>query len=137
MIKVAFVCVHNSCRSQIAEAFGKSLASDIFESYSAGTALKNKINQDAQRLMKTRYAIDMEKSQYSKLLSDLPCVDILITMGCNVACPILPNQYTEDWGLVDPSGGSDQLFIETIELIRSKVLRLKHKIESKSIQLNK
>ena len=74
--KVAFVCVHNSCRSQIAEALGKSLASEIFESYSAGTETKPQINQDTVRLMKEQYQIDMEETQYSKLLSEIPPVDI-------------------------------------------------------------
>ena len=73
-MKVAFICVHNSCRSQIAEALGKYLASDVFESYSAGTETKPQINQDAVRLMKEIYQIDMEETQYSKLLSDIPPV---------------------------------------------------------------
>lgn len=59
--KVAFICVHNSCRSQIAEALGRHLAFDVFESYSAGTATKPRINQDAVRLVKLIYGIDMEK----------------------------------------------------------------------------
>ena len=88
--KVAFICVHNSCRSQIAEAFGKYYADNIFESYSAGTEVKSQINQDAVRLMKKYYGIDMEKTQKSKLLTDIPKVDIVITMGCNVDCPFLP-----------------------------------------------
>ena len=62
--KIAFVCVHNSCRSQIAEALGKHLASDIFESYSAGTDTKDRINPDAVRIMKQLYGIDMEETQY-------------------------------------------------------------------------
>lgn len=97
--KVAFVCVHNSCRSQMAEALGKLLASDVFESYSAGTKLKKQINPDAVRLMKQIYGIDMEETQYNKLLSDIPKPDVVITMGCNVTCPCVPGQYTEDWGL--------------------------------------
>lgn len=96
MEKVAFVCVHNSCRSQIAEALGKHLASDVFESYSAGTETKPNINKNAVRLMKRKYGIDMEKTQYSKLLSELPPVGVVITMGCNVNCPILPCKYRED-----------------------------------------
>ena len=79
--KVAFICVHNSCRSQIAEALGRHLAFDVFESYSAGTATKPRINQDAVRLVKLIYGIDMEKTQYSKLLSDIPPVDVVVTMG--------------------------------------------------------
>ena len=117
MQKVAFICVHNSCRSQIAESLGKKLASDVFESYSAGTETKPRINQDAVRLMKQVHGIDMEESQYSKLLSDIPPVDVVITMGCNVQCPFLPCSHREDWGLEDPTGKSDEAFLETIRLI--------------------
>ena len=111
MKKVAFICVHNSCRSQIAEALGKHLASDVFESYSAGTEVKPKINQDAVRIMKDIYGIDMEQSQYSKLISDIPSVDIAISMGCNVSCPFIGKSFDENWGLEDPSGKSDEEFI--------------------------
>lgn len=96
--KVAFICVHNSCRSQIAEALGKYLAADVFESFSAGTETVPQINQDAVRLIKEIYQIDMEETQSSKLLSELPQVDIVITMGCNVNCPVIPCKYREDWG---------------------------------------
>ena len=126
--KVAFVCVHNSCRSQIAEALGKRLAADVFESYSAGTETKPQINQDAVRLMMKIHGIDMEKTQYSKLLSDIPEVDVVITMGCNVQCPPLPCKWREDWGLEDPSGKEDEAFLYTIRKIEEKVLELKEKI---------
>lgn len=125
--KVAFICVHNSCRSQIAEALGKYYASDVFESYSAGTETKPMINQDAVRIMKELYGIDMEKSQRSKLLSDIPPVDVVITMGCNVHCPYLPCSLREDWGLMDPTGKSDEEFIKAIEEIETKILELKRK----------
>lgn len=126
--KVAFICVHNSCRSQIAEALGKYYASDVFECYSAGTETKPMINQDAVRIMKELYGIDMEKSQRSKLLSDIPPVDVVITMGCNVHCPYLPCSLREDWGLVDPTGKSDEEFIKAIEEIETKILELKRKL---------
>ena len=129
MKKVAFVCVHNSCRSQIAEALGRKLASDVFESYSAGTETKPRINQDAVRLMKRIYGINMEETQYSKLLSDIPPVDVVITMGCNVQCPVLPCAHREDWGLEDPTGKSDDAFRETIRLIEEKILQLKKKLQ--------
>ena len=102
--KVAFICVHNSCRSQIAEALGKKFASDRYEFFSAGTEIKPQINQDAVRLVKQIYDIDMEKNQYSKILNDIPEVDIVITMGCNVECPNISCDYMEDWGLEDPTG---------------------------------
>lgn len=123
--KVAFICVHNSCRSQIAEALGKHLAQDVFESYSAGTQIKKQINQDAVRLMKALYGIDMEQTQYSKLLSDIPPVDIVVTMGCNVDCPNLPCIRREDWGLPDPTGKEDQVFLDVIKKIEQKILQLK------------
>lgn len=127
--KVAFICVHNSCRSQIAEALGKYYAFDIFESYSAGTETKPKINQDAVRLMKEMYHINMEDTQYSKLLSEIPPVDIVVTMGCNVHCPHLPCSYREDWGLNDPTGKSDAEFQNTIKLIDAKIRELVDKIK--------
>ena len=129
MKKVAFICVHNSCRSQIAEALGKKLASDIFESYSAGTETKPKINQDAVRLMKQVHGIDMDATQRSKLLCDIPEVDVVVTMGCNVQCPFLPCSHREDWGLEDPSGKADDAFLETIRLIEEKILDLRERMK--------
>ena len=122
--KVAFICVHNSCRSQIAEALGKYLASDVFESYSAGTQTVPQINQDAVRLMKQIYGIDMEQTQHSKFLNELPPVDIVVTMGCNVTCPYLPCKHREDWGLEDPTGQSDDRYLQ----IEQKILELKAKL---------
>ena len=129
MRKVAFICVHNSCRSQIAEALGRHLAADVFESYSAGTETKPQINQDAVRLMKQVHHIDMEaEGQYSKLLTDIPAVDVVITMGCNVQCPMLPCQWREDWGLEDPTGKPDEAFLQTIQLIEEKIRGLKERL---------
>ena len=126
--KVAFICVHNSCRSQIAEALGKHLASDVFESYSAGTETKPQINPDAVRLMKQIYGIDMEKTQKSKLLAEIPPIDVVVSMGCNVNCPNLPCKNREDWGLLDPSGKSDDEFINIIRIIEEKIKELKIKL---------
>lgn len=130
MIKVAFICVHNSCRSQIAEALGQYLAGDVFESYSAGTETKPQINQDAVRLMKQLYGIDMEATQHSKLLSDIPPVDVVVTMGCNVECPYLPCKHREDWGLDDPTEKNDEEFIEVIRRIESNILSLKERLNT-------
>lgn len=123
--KVAFICVHNSCRSQIAEALGKHLAADVFESYSAGTETKPQINQDAVRIMKELYGIDMEKTQHSKLISDIPKPDIAISMGCNVSCPFIGRPYDDNWALEDPTGQSDEVFLKTIQQIENKILQLK------------
>lgn len=123
--KVAFICVHNSCRSQIAEALGKHFAGDVFKSYSAGTETKPQINQDAVRLMKEIYGIDMELTQRSKLLEDIPPVDVVVTMGCNVKCPFLPCKHREDWGLDDPTGKTDEEFKKVISTIEAKIKELK------------
>ena len=128
MLKIAFICVHNSCRSQIAEALGKHLASDVFESYSAGTETKPQINQDAVRIMKELYGIDMEETQYSKLISEIPNPDIVIAMGCNVGCPFVGRPFDADWGLEDPTGKSDEEFKKTIKEIETKILQMKGKL---------
>ena len=129
MKKVAFVCVHNSCRSQMAEAFGKVLGLNVFESYSAGTEQREMINQDAVRIMK-EIGMDMELTQRPKLLEEIPEVDIVITMGCNVNCPHLPCSHREDWGLEDPSGKSDEAFRETRDMIKAKVEELVRRIQN-------
>ena len=129
MKKVAFVCVHNSCRSQIAEALGKLLAADVFECYSAGTETRPQINQDAVRLMKQLHGVNMDKTQRSKLLAEIPPVDVVITMGCNVQCPLLPCERWEDWGLEDPTGQPDEVFIQTIRAIEAKILQLRDEMQ--------
>ena len=133
--KVAFICIHNSCRSQMAEALGKLFASDVFDSYSAGTETKPEINQDAVRIIKDIYDVDMNKTQKSKLLNDIPEVDIVIKMGCNVVCPFLPSKYEEDWGLEDPTGKSDEEFIKTAKIIEEKVKNLVERIKNNEIEL--
>lgn len=131
--KVAFICVHNSCRSQMAEALGKKYGIDVFESYSAGTETKPQINQDAVRIIKNLYDIDMNETQRSKLLSDIPKVDIVIKMGCNVVCPYLYAEHIEDWGLEDPTGKSDEEFIKVAKAIEEKVKELAKKIKNNEI----
>lgn len=127
--KVAFICVHNSCRSQIAEALGKHLAPEVFESYSAGTETKPWINQDAVRIMKELYGIDMEQSQYSKRITDIPNPDVAISMGCNVSCPFIGRDFDDNWGLEDPTGKSDEEFRRIIGEIEKKMLQLKKELE--------
>ena len=119
--KVAFICVHNSCRSQIAEALGKHLAGDRFDFYSAGTETKPQINQHAVRLMKELYVIDMEQTQYTKTIDEIPAPDIAISMGCDVGCPYIGRSFDDNWGLSDPTGQSDEVFIEVIEQIEEIV----------------
>jgi arsenate reductase len=126
--KVAFICVHNSCRSQIAEALGKHLAPDVFESYSAGTETKPQINQDAVRLMNQLYGIDMEQTQYSKTLDKIPEPDIAISMGCDVGCPYVDKGFDDNWELKDPTGMNEEDFIDIIKQIEMKIEKLKSQI---------
>ena len=128
MKKVAFICVHNSCRSQIAEALGKHLAGDVFESYSAGTKTMPKINRDAVRIMKQLYGIDMELTQYSKNIDNIPTPDIAISMGCDVGCPYIGRAFDDDWELPDPTGKSDDEFKKIIKQIENKILDLKKRL---------
>lgn len=132
---VGFICVHNSCRSQMAEAIAKIYASDSFNAYSAGTEQRDQINQDAVRIIKQLHNYDMERTQSSKLLDKLPKLDIVITMGCNVSCPNLKSKYEEDWGLDDPSGLADEDFINTATTIYQKVNELAERISNKEINL--
>lgn len=122
--KIAFVCVHNSCRSQIAEALGNKFFSDKYEFYSCGTQIKSQINQDAVRLVKKMYGIDMERSQYSKLVSDIPIVDIAISMGCDVGCPYIEKEFDENWGLDDPTDKDDVFFEKVILEIEENLKKL-------------
>ena len=124
MKKVAFIRVHNSCRSQIAEALGKHLRGDEFDFYSAGTETKPQINKDAVRLMKQLYDIDMEQTQYSKTFDKIPSPDIAISMGCDVGCPFIGREFDDNWGLPDPTGQGDDIFIEVIKQIENNILNL-------------
>ena len=126
---VAFVCVHNACRSQIAEALCRLLAGDVLESCSAGTEPKDRIDPNAVRLMRTQYGVEMERSQHPKSLEALKPVDILITMGCGVSCPTLPCRLREDWGLEDPTGCGDAAYENVIQQSRQNVLELRRRLE--------
>ena len=122
--KIAFICVHNSCRSQIAEALGKHLRGDAFDFFSAGTKTKPQINPDAVRLIKALYGIDMALTQYSKTIDRIPQPDVAISMGCDVECPFIGRAFDDDWGLPDPTGKSDAEFISVIDSIVQKILAL-------------
>ena len=122
--KIAFICVHNSCRSQIAEALGKHLRGNEFDFYSAGTETKPQINQDAVRLMKQLYGIDMEQTHYSKTIDKIPTPDIVISMGCDVGCPYIGRAFDDNWNLPDPTGESDEVFKAVIAEIEKRILRL-------------
>ena len=122
--KVVFLCVHNSCRSQIAEALGGHFAADRYEFYSAGTETKPQINQDAVRLMKQLYGIDMEQTQYSKTIDKIPAPDVVISMGCEVGCPYIGRAFDDNWGLPDPTGQDDATFMAIIREIEHRIKNL-------------
>ncbi len=122
--RIAFICVHNSCRSQIAEALGKHLAGDKYDFYSAGTETKPQINGDAVRLVKELYGIDMEQTQYSKTFDKIPTPDIAISMGCDVGCPFIGRAFDDNWNLPDPTGQSDETFIKVIKQIEENISNL-------------
>lgn len=130
--KVAFVCVHNSCRSQMAEAWAKTLGSELLEAYSAGTEEYAEVKPLAVAVME-EMGIDMSRHK-PKLLTDIPDeLDILITMGCNVICPFVANRHSEDWGLTDPSGGPIEDYRITRDLIKDKVLDLLKRLETQEL----
>ena len=129
---VGFICVHNSCRSQMAEGWAKKLGSDVLDAYSAGTEKYPEVKPLAVQVMEDA-GVDMSE-HHPKLLSDIPAeLDILITMGCNVECPFVPCKHREDWGLTDPSGGPVEGFEETRDIIRGKVEELIQRVKNDQI----
>lgn len=130
--KIGFICVHNSCRSQMAEAFAKYLGSDILESYSAGTEEYPEVKPLAVKVME-EIGISMD-SHYPKLITEIPEeIDILITMGCGVVCPFIPSKHEEDWGIEDPSGGTIEDFRKARDLIEERVKDLINRIKNNEI----
>ena len=123
MIKITpdFPCIHCGL---CAEALGRHLRGDDFDFYSAGTETKPRINQDAVRIMKERYGIDMEQTQYSKTMEEIPVPDLVISMGCDVGCPYIGRGFDDNWGLPDPTGQSDEAFQAVIRQIEERILRL-------------
>lgn len=133
--KVAFVCIHNSCRSQMAEGWAKKLGSNVLEAYSAGTEKYHEVKPGAVQVME-EVGVDMSE-HYPKLLTDIPEeIDILITMGCGVVCPYVPCKYQEDWGLEDPSGGSIEDYRRTRDIIKEKVEELIRRVQNSEILSN-
>ena len=86
--------------------------------------------------MKEVYGIDMEEKQHSKLLDEIPPLDVVITMGCNVECPFLPCRHREDWGLEDPSGKSDEEFKKVMNQIDVNIRDLADRIRSGSLPIS-
>ncbi|TCK90520.1 glutathione/glutaredoxin type arsenate reductase [Natranaerovirga hydrolytica] len=130
--KVAFICVHNSCRSQMAEGWAKKLGKDVLEVYSAGTEDYPEVKPLAVEVMEEA-GVDMSEHN-PKLLTDIPNeMDIVITMGCNVQCPTFPSKHREDWGLDDPSGGPIEDFRNTRDIIKGKVEELIERVNNNEL----
>lgn len=121
--KVAFICTHNACRSQIAEALAKHIAPQGYEFYSAGSIPQKQIDPNAVRIMKDQFGIDMS-GQYSKTVQDIPKPDIVISMGCGVRCPYIGRAFDDDWGLEDPTGKSDEVYLAVIREIQTRLRQL-------------
>ena len=134
MVRVAFICTHNSCRSIMAEGWARHLGANIIEAYSAGTESYPNPKPLAIEVMED-CGVSMSHAK-SKLIGDIPkYFDIIITMGCGVECPYIPSKHQEDWGLDDPSGGPKEDFEYTRDLIKDKVLDLIKRIENNEFDL--
>jgi arsenate reductase len=121
-MKIVFVCVENSNRSQMAEAFARMQG--VSEAFSAGSRPSGKINPKAISAMQ-ELGYDLT-NHHSKSLNDLPPIDfdVAVTMGCGDACPNLKAHRREDWNIPDPKEMSPELFREVRDLIGSKVAQL-------------
>jgi arsenate reductase len=130
-LKIGFICVHNSCRSIMAEGICLDKYGDMFEVFSAGSEQRDHVNADALRCLERNYNVVGDFN--SKLIETLPPLDVVITMGCNVSCPTLACTYREDFGLDDPSGMDDMVFDLTAKIIELKLDILVEKINSNKI----
>lgn len=126
MKNIAFICNHNSCRSQIAEYFGRKYLSDIYNIYSAGSEIKSEINKDAVRIINELYSDDISLTHHPKTINEIPKPNIIISMGCYNGCPYINQEFTADWQIADPTGKSDDEFIKVINEIKEKVLQLRN-----------
>jgi len=122
MKRLLFVCVENSCRSQIAEAVARIHGKDQFEVYSAGSRPSGKVSPKAIESMR-EIGYDLTK-HYSRSLREIPDVeyDFVATMGCNDECPFVRARRHEDWAIPDPKELSLEQFRETRNLIERKVI---------------
>ena len=121
MKKVLFVCVENSCRSQMADGFAKVLGKGKIESYSAGSRPSGKVNPDAVKIMQEA-GIDISGAS-SKGFQDLGVkeFDYVITMGCGDVCPFFPAKEHIDWKIEDPKGKGEEFFRRTRDLIKERI----------------
>ncbi len=122
--RVLFVCVENSNRSQMAEAFARLHGDDKVEAYSAGSRPSGKVNPKAVEAMR-ELGYDLARHQ-SKSLDDIPQVefDAVVTMGCDDACPHVAAKRHEDWAIPDPKELPPDEFRQVRDLIEQKVIAL-------------
>ncbi len=134
MKKILFVCVENSCRSQMAEAFAKMHGKGILEVYSAGSKASGIVNEKAITSMKeVGYDLGAHKS---KSLNDIPEAeyDFTITMGCGDECPYVRSKYRQDWDIPDPKNMNEHDFNMVRDIIENKVLSLINEIKHQEKQ---
>jgi len=123
--RLVFVCVENSCRSQMAEGFARGFGGDLVEASSAGSRPSGRVNPRAIAFMKEK-GMDLS-AQRSKGLDDLPpgiVWDFVVTMGCGDACPHLPARERLDWDLPDPKDLPDDGFRQVRDRIEALVRAL-------------
>lgn len=132
-MKIAFICIHNSCRSQMAEALANFHAKKMqlnLKIYSAGSEKNRSIHPKAIHFLAINYGIDMS-DHYVKTIDVLPKdIDIVVSMGCGIKCPALKGKYFFDFQLEDPSNFDDLAFQESIKILESKVIALLESIKS-------
>jgi arsenate reductase (thioredoxin) len=121
---VLFVCIENSCRSQMAEAFARLYAIDSIQVYSAGSHPSGRVNSKAVETM-AELGYDM-KDHYSKSLNEIPRdkYDFVITMGCGDECPFIPAEQHEDWNIPDPKDLPLEQFRKIRDQIGERVMEL-------------
>ncbi len=125
-MKIAFLCIGNSCRSQIAEALAKSIAlDDKVEFYSAGTNPEKEVNKNAIKIL-SQYNIKWKG--YPKTIDKIPKPDIVVTMGCGVDCPVIPGAKVIDWEIPDPIGKNISEYYKITKLIHSELIKLFKKL---------
>ena len=132
MKKVLFVCIENSCRSQMAEALCKIYGKDLVDSYSSGSRPSGVVNEKAIAVMKG-LGYDLA-SHVSNPLDEIPQIkyDYVITMGCGDECPYVSTEKREDWEIPDPKAMEMDEFTEVRNMIKNKVIRLIEGFEKSS-----
>jgi arsenate reductase len=124
MKKVLFVCIENSCRSQMAEGFASAFGKDVLDAYSAGSHPSGKVNPEAVKVMREA-GVDISGYQ-SKGFQELPVkeFDVVITMGCGDQCPVVPAEKHIDWHIEDPRGRDVAFFRRVRDNIKNQVREL-------------